>query len=866
MGSRLCAVLLLAATAMSCVVSSASAYDEDIVPFSNRFPVTIPVAARSDVDRIQKLKIDIDAVGDGWVRAYIDQSEMDALEGMGHEVKRIPNQALRMWRAIKEAERLGVMEAYRDYDAVTSHLAGVAADHPSITELVSIGKSVEGRDLWFIKITDNPDVEEAEPEFKYISTMHGDEPVGTENCLNFIDLLTDNYDSPTPDLDLKRLVDEVEIWIMPMMNPDGNSAGSRYNAHGVDLNRSFPDWVQDPYNTGLGREPEIQAVMAFSDSMSFDLSANFHTGALVVNYPWDNRSARTPDDSLFISVSEAYSVHNEPMWNSSSFYHGITHGYDWYEIHGGMQDWNYDWMYDKEVTIELNDVKWPPAEDLPRLWDDNDEAMAAYLGYCLRGVRGVVTDSSSGAPLLATIHVEGNAWDDLSDPDLGDYHRILDPGLYTLTFSRPGYVTKQFAGVAVSGDSATVLDVGLAPAPLVTVSGTVTSETLLPLEATVEFYYHTGGLLADSTTTHPVDGSYSLTLPVSEYDIEVGSYGYVPEYLFADIVSDTTLDFELRSTSGSVLVISDGSGAGVELADDLAIMGLEVVEEIAAASDPGTWTAYELVVWSSAANTSPVNSPSYRSSLIDYVAGDGRLIIEGGELAYDAVSSPGYPDFADSVLHTDDWNGDDVGTLELDGSYASHPLASEPNALPATIAVDYAGWGSQDAARPSGGAYRVYGTALQPADAGVLVYDGDAEPDRGQVVFFAFAYSDLSDRGVARQLLENAVRYLVEDGSGVASREGTFSLTGLAGASPNPFSLSTEIAYVVPTPQRVHLAVYDVRGRLIKTLVSGVRESGLYHAAWQGDDNCAEQVAPGVYFSRLTTPTLNQTRKIVKIR
>lgn len=230
------------------------------------------------------------------------------------------------------------------------------------------------------------------------------------------------------------------------------------------------------------------------------------------------------------------------------------------------------------------------------------------------------------------------------------------------------------------------------------------------------------------------------------------------------------------------------------------------------------------------------------------------------------MSSPGYPDFADSVLHTDDWNGDDVGTLGLDAGHASHPVAAEPNALPATIAVDYSGWGSQDAAHPSGGSYRIYGTASHTTDAGVLVYEGDAGPDHGQIVYFAFAYSDLSDRGVARQLLENVAAYLIDGAAGMDGKEETYMGVGLAGATPNPFSLRTEIVYFIPARQRVYLAVYDVQGKLVKTLVSGVKESGCYHAAWQGDDSRAKQVSPGVYFSRLVTPTLTQTRKVVKIR
>jgi hypothetical protein len=284
--------------AIALAAAAVFASEADIVPFSDRFPVEIAVRDRAAIDELQGLGIDIDAVKAGVVHAYVNQRELESVEALGYTVTPVANQALRMWRSLKEAEAAGVKDTYHDYDDVTAYLQGVVADHPSITRLVSAGKSVQGRDLWFVKITDNPDVEEDEPEFKYISTMHGDEPVGTENCLKFIDLLTDNYDSGSPDPDLERLVDEVEIWIMPMMNPDGNAVGGRYNANGQDLNRDFPDWVDDPVNTPAGREPETGALMLFSDSMAFDLSANFHTGTLVVNYPWDDRSPLPPEPLL----------------------------------------------------------------------------------------------------------------------------------------------------------------------------------------------------------------------------------------------------------------------------------------------------------------------------------------------------------------------------------------------------------------------------------------------------------------------------------------------------------------------------------------------------------------------------------------
>ncbi len=108
---------------------------------------------------------------------------------------------------------------------------------------------MQGRDLWVLKITDNPDVEEDEPEFKYSANHHGDETVGIEMTLRLAELLVDNYGT---DPTLTELVDEMEIWLWPIYNPDGYVAGSRYNANGVDLNRDFPDRFTDPVDDPAG--------------------------------------------------------------------------------------------------------------------------------------------------------------------------------------------------------------------------------------------------------------------------------------------------------------------------------------------------------------------------------------------------------------------------------------------------------------------------------------------------------------------------------------------------------------------------------------------------------------------------------------
>lgn len=398
------------------------------------------------------------------VDVWLDGAERARLEAEGLRFVEIPDLAHEMWlaqQAIAREERL-----YHDHEALTAYLQGVAAAHPDICRLNSIGLSVQGRELWELTISDNPDLDEDEPEFRYISTMHGDEVVGEELMLYLIDEIVEGYGSVPR---LTRIVDEVELHIMPLMNPDGNALGRRTNADYIDLNRNFPDPFTSPSNTPAGRAVETGLVMNWVASKNFTLSANFHGGAMLVNYPFDNNPSgssvytASPDDDLFIEMSEAYTVSNIPMWNGD-FTHGISNGAEWYAVSGGMQDWNYRYEGGMEVTIELYDVKWPDFSAIPGLWDDNRESMLSYLEYCLRGVRGIVTSSATGDPLAGVeVRVVGRDHVLWTSPMIGDYHRIVPDGIWALEFSKPGYVTQTVSGISVSGDDATVVDVALVP-------------------------------------------------------------------------------------------------------------------------------------------------------------------------------------------------------------------------------------------------------------------------------------------------------------------------------------------------------------------------------------------------------------------
>jgi len=135
----------------------------------------------------------------------------------------LDHDGMRAWPHPAEPDRDGPPAGYPSYDDIVQTLQGYAAQYPQLCELHDLGPAAGpyGRRVWALEITDNATVDEDEPELKYISTMHGDEIVGVEMCLHLIDdLLTAHGSDPR----LTGLVDNIEIWIIPVINPDGYMA------------------------------------------------------------------------------------------------------------------------------------------------------------------------------------------------------------------------------------------------------------------------------------------------------------------------------------------------------------------------------------------------------------------------------------------------------------------------------------------------------------------------------------------------------------------------------------------------------------------------------------------------------------------
>jgi murein tripeptide amidase MpaA len=114
--------------------------------------------------------------------------------------------------------RPAAAQSWVEYSDIGPKFASLEARYPDLCARYDLGLSVEGRHLWALRISDNVLVEEDEPEFKYVSTMHGNEILGATLCMMLIDHVLNRYET---DWQIANIVDETELWIVPLMNPDG---------------------------------------------------------------------------------------------------------------------------------------------------------------------------------------------------------------------------------------------------------------------------------------------------------------------------------------------------------------------------------------------------------------------------------------------------------------------------------------------------------------------------------------------------------------------------------------------------------------------------------------------------------------------
>ncbi len=524
------------------------------------------------------------------VRAYANAQEFQVFLSRNIPYEIIPKIQPKAMTMATTVAAMANWDAYPTYSVYEQMMANFAASYPNLCNIDTILSSTPSGNYRILvaRISDNVNTPENEPQFLYTSSMHGDETTGFILTLRLINYLLTSYATNTK---VANLVNNCEIWINPLANPEGtyyqsNPAGStvansrRYNLAGTDLNRNYLDPSLGASPDGFFA-PETQAFMAFAGNHHFNMSANFHGGAEVMNYPWDDwTTSQNPnaDAAWWERVCTAYVdsarlVTSNYMSDVAS--DGVTEGAEWYSIEGGRQDYM-NWFHKcREVTIELDGTKLTQTQNLNLKWNENYRSLLNYMQESLYGVRGIITDSCSGLPIRAKVWV--NSYDQANDSSqvysalpVGNYHKYMIAGTYSITYSAPGYTSKTITGVTLANSAATVRNIQLAPAAAPdaqftgtlanTCSGTVQFTNTSTASTNFIWYFGDGTTSTQTNPTHTylTNGTYTVKLKASNCK---GIDSLVrTNYIVINILTPPTITNGSHCGPGSVTLSATGSG------------------------------------------------------------------------------------------------------------------------------------------------------------------------------------------------------------------------------------------------------------------------------------------------------------------
>jgi hypothetical protein len=464
-------VLVSVLTALRCISQVVSPDDRlrNIVSQYGQAEVTIPYSDRKSIDLLTTY-VSILSVKNKIVHVSLSPLTVDwfILQKYDYQIlEKIEIKGLLSATNLSKAMNWDKYPTYSQYDSIMQSFSKL---YPSLCRLDTIGTSINGKLVLALKISGNPVIDGGNPAVFYTSTMHGDETGGFIMMLHLADYLLKNY---AVNSKVKTLMDNLDLWINPLANPDGTygsgntiSSPTRYNANGYDLNRNFPD----PFTPNTIKQKETLDMIKFMRKHKFVLSANFHSGEEVVNYPWDRWLSKFhADDSWFNSISRAYAdtahVYAGPAY-MNFLVNGVTRGAVWYIVYGGRQDFMTWELHGREVTIELDDQYVTPAAQLTLLWQNNWHSLLGYLENALYGIHGLVRDVSTHNPVPAKVFINGYDKDSsqvYSDTLTGSFVRFLSPGLWNLTFSAKGYWPVTMSNINVTGRQKTDLIVDMSP-------------------------------------------------------------------------------------------------------------------------------------------------------------------------------------------------------------------------------------------------------------------------------------------------------------------------------------------------------------------------------------------------------------------
>lgn len=323
----------------------------------------------------------------------------------------------------------GVNGEFHSYGELEQDLMVLSDTYPDLAKVMDIGDSLEGRNIYALKISGNVWAEENEAAVLFLGCHHAREWISVEVPYLLGKFLVENYGT---DSEVKHLVDNCAIWIIPLVNPDGleysihfyrywrkNRRDNGDGTFGIDLNRNYGyEWGHDNLGSSPDpssetfrgpspfSEPEVQAVRNFLEQKDIQALVSYHSFAQVILYPWGYTAAPSSQDAVLNGIAEKMSELMETV--NGRHYEPERSGASFYLTNGDTTDWSFGTYGIPSYTIELppdDELKgefFNPESDIQPIFDENLPAMIYLIEWSINGF------ASSAKSIWGARRIDGN--------------------------------------------------------------------------------------------------------------------------------------------------------------------------------------------------------------------------------------------------------------------------------------------------------------------------------------------------------------------------------------------------------------------------------------------------------------------------
>ncbi len=778
------------------------------------------------------------------------------------ELSQIENAGYSYTIKIASLRDLRIDEEYMNYDEVVNEINLYEIFYPDIVKVYDIGDSwakvyAEGNpnydplnehDIWAVKISDNVEEEEDEAAILVCGMHHAREPITVNMTVEIMRQLADNYAS---DPEIQRYVDSLEIWLIPILNPNGhhlvitdfdiwwrknvrdnNGNGNIDDYEGVDLNRNYSfAWElgdNDPpsqvyHGDYPFSEPENQAIRDLCLEQRPVVAHSYHTSGQWIIYPYSWTDDELPPDEETL-LEMAYEMAAITGYTPTP---GLG-----YQSHGNMTDWTYVQFGAMSFCSEMATEFIPPGWQLQEIIDLNLPSDYYLMDRTMRSKIEVhVFDAETNEPLVVNIDVlEIPLPDDFplrqSDPVFGRFDRLLVPADYTVSINTYGY-QNQLLDVTVREETPTILNVALERSPLGTLQGVVQdgSYALNPISGATVTLFLDSEIEPEIRTTDE-NGFYQFeSIAEGSYEINVAFDGYDPRTLTVTILGDDVnefyvalfpvIDFEenngdfyTQGNSGWEWGQPQESGGPSEAYSGENVWGTDL---------NGEYNPYSRLYLFTPPYRLTSNTGDYGISFFNwYQTRDGY---DGGQVQISTDDGENW-----MLIHPDDGYPDLVAALGGQPGFTGNSN----------------GWQH-------------------------LYFDLSEYMNQEVSFRFRFGSTDHSDLG---WFIDNFTVYGNDLYSDVKKTTpvSTPSRFMLSQNVPNPFNPKTVISYGLPSTSDVALSIYDLSGRLVRRWTESAKSAGRYSIEWNGKNESGNLVQSGMYFYRLEFGDEVMTRKMLLLR